>query len=75
MGIPITPPFYYLMSMPVAQVELMAIDQSIIVYPKTDEIEMGDGKKRVFSRPTRDDLDETNRWWQAELERKRKNNH
>lgn len=49
----------------------MAADQSLIVYPKQDEIKLGNGKVRKFNRPTQDDLDATNQWW-AEKQRKRK---
>lgn len=67
LGIPITPPFYYLMSMPVAQTELMAIDQSIVVYPKTDKVEMAGGKSRTFARPEQESLDEANDHWERLL--------
>lgn len=63
LGIPVTPPFYYLMSMPVAQTELMAIDQSIVVYPKTDKVEIAGGKSRTFTRPEQESLDEANDHW------------
>lgn len=59
------------MNMTLAQVYLMAVDQSIIVYPKQDEVKMANGKVRKFNRLTKDDLEETNRWW-AEKQRKRK---
>lgn len=49
--------------MPLAQVELMAIDQSIIVYPKTDKVEMDGGKSRTFTRPEQSALDEANEHW------------
>lgn len=50
----------------------MAIDQSIVVYPRTDTVEMDDGRKRTFTRPTRDELSEVNGWWQSRLEKHKK---
>lgn len=59
--------------MPLAQVELMICDQSIIVYPKTDKVEMDKGKSRTFERPEQSSLDEANKRW-AEMLAARKNN-
>lgn len=61
------------MSLPLAQVELMAIDQSIIVYPKTDKVEMAGGKSRTFARPDQSSLDEANNHWARMLAEHEKN--
>ena len=73
-GIPITPYFYYLLRMPVALVQLMAIDQSIIVYPKDDEVKVGN-KSYKFSKLTKDDIEATNARWEKrkkEIEEKKR---
>lgn len=51
----------------------MAIDQSIIVYPKTDKVDMGGGKSRTFTRPDQAALDEANDHWARLLEEHKKN--
>ena len=74
LGIPITPMFYYLLRMPVALVQLMAVDQSIIVYPKQDELKVGD-KVHKFSKLTKDDIQSTNDRWEKrkkEIEEKKR---
>lgn len=49
---PVTPPFYYLWSMSIAQIELMCADCSVTVYTKTDTVKDGKGKEHKFSRPS-----------------------
>lgn len=58
------------MNLPLAQVELMATDQSIVVYPKTDKVEKGKGKFQTFTRPERSALDKANERWAQRLARK-----
>ncbi|MCM1295393.1 MAG: hypothetical protein NC311_07600 [Muribaculaceae bacterium] len=50
----------------------MAIDQSIIVYPKTDRVEMDGGRSRTFSRPDQRSLDEANDHWARMLAARKK---
>ena len=60
--------------MPVALVQLMAIDQSIIVYPKDDEVQVGK-KSFKFSKLTKDDILATNARWEIrkkEIEEKKR---
>lgn len=60
--------------MPAALVTLMAIDQSVIVYPKYDEMKVGD-KTYKFSRMSKADYDATNQYWerrQKEIEEKKR---
>lgn len=60
--------------MPIAHVQLMTIDQSIIVYPKEDELKVGD-KVHKFSKPTQDDLKATADRWEIrkkEIEEKKR---
>lgn len=57
-----------------ALVQLMAIDQSIIVYPKYDEMKFGDNAYK-FPKLTRDDISATNERWeirQKEIEEKKR---
>lgn len=58
LGIPITPPFYYLLSMSCRQVELMCADRAVTVYPKTDTVKDSKGKERKFNRPSSRSMNE-----------------
>ncbi len=58
LGIPITPPFYYLLRMSCRQVELMCADCAVTVYPKTDTVKDGKGKEHKFNRPSLRSLNE-----------------
>ena len=53
--------------MTLQQIELMAADRPITVYPKKDRVEMGGGKFREFDRPDPLDLKEANDHWAAML--------
>lgn len=47
---------YYLMSMPMAQIELMCIDTSITVYPKVNS-KGTNGRKHDFEVPSKASMD------------------
>lgn len=60
--------------MPVILVQLMVIDQSIVVYPKNDEVKMG-SKSYNFPKLTKDDIEATNQRWEKrrkEIEEKKR---
>lgn len=59
---PVTPPFYYLWSMSIAQIELMCADCSVTVYPKTKD---GGGKgKREFKDMSADEIESKRKEWE-----------
>ncbi len=59
---PVTPPFYYLWSMSIAQIELMCADCSVTVYSKTKD---GGGKgKREFKDMSADEIESKRKEWE-----------
>lgn len=58
--------------MPLCQVELMACDQSIVVYPKEEEVQKDGGKVVKFAKPSLGAIESANERWNKRLEELKK---